>query len=318
MSIHIRPFDHSPHDYHTAVSIENRVWPDYPTSVEEQRENLVAQGSHLFYQRYMVEMHQQVVATGVVVEANEPEFPGKFYLHLNVLPEFRGRGAAVAFYTHALDVVEAHDGEMVQVNAREDQTAALDFLAKRGFLVAMRHPVYQLDLRQFEPAAFAGALTAVRQQGIEICSVAELQRRDADWERRIWELGELEVMQDIPAVHPYAPKSFLSFRASFLHNPNFWPQAAFVALDGRRYVGLSSLWVPLAQKDRLYTGLTGIVRSHRRRGIATALNIHALMFAKQFGARVVETDVSNAVIDPINAQLGFTAQPAWLDLVKSL
>jgi GNAT superfamily N-acetyltransferase len=314
----IRPFNHSKLDYQHALTIENRVWPEYPITVQElHRQDAATEIPH-FYQRYMVELKGQVVGTGVIEEGVDPEYPRKFHVYLNVLPEFRGRGAAVAFFAHAVEVIRSQQGGLMQVNIREDQTAALRFLAKRGFQVVMRYPVHQLDLATFEPARFEEVLTAVRQQGIEIYSVAEMKRRDPDWELRIWELGELEVMQDISAAHTYAPKSFHSFKASFLQSPNFLPEAAFVAANGRQYIGLSTLWIPVAQKNRLYTGLTGVVRGYRRRGIATALNLHALMFAKQFGAQVVETDVSSPQIDAINAALGFTAQPAWLDLQKKL
>jgi GNAT superfamily N-acetyltransferase len=318
LPMRIRPFNHSKLDYHNALTIENRVWPEYPITVQELHQQDAATEIPHFYQRYMVELKGQVVGTGVIEEGVELEYPRKFHVYLNVLPEFRGRGAALAFYKHALHVVQAQQGSIMQVNTREDQTAALTFLAHRGFQVVMRYPVYQLDLATFEPARFADVLTAVRQQGIDIYSVAEMKQRDPDWELRIWELGELEVMQDIPAVHPYAPKSFHSFKASFLQSPNFLPSAAFVAADGAHYIGLSTLWIPVAQKNRLYTGLTGVVRGYRRRGIATALNLHALIFAKQFGAKVVETDVSSPQVDAINAALGFTAQPAWLDLQKKL
>ena len=317
--MHIRPFNHSQADYRRTLEIENGVWPEYPVTIQELWRQTAATEILHFYQRYMIENEAGVVvATGVIEESVEASYPRKFYMHLNVLPQFRGQGAAVAFYNHGLRVIYEQGGGVIQVNTREDQTQALRFLAARGFQVVMRYPVYELDLASFEPDDFEHYVTAVTAQGLEILSVADMRQRDPDWELRLWELSELEIMQDIPAVHPYAPKSFHSFKTSFLQSPNFHPSAAFVALDGAHYVGFSTLWIPEAQRNRLYTGMTGVIRGYRRRGIATALNLYALRFAKVSGAQFIETDVSLPYIDTINRALGFIPKPAWLDLQKWL
>ncbi len=52
-----------------------------------------------------------------------------------------------------------------------------------------------------------------------------------------------------------------------------------MAVDGDEYVGMSNLWDDRAS-DALYTGLTGVKRSHRRRGIATALKVRAIAYAR--------------------------------------
>ena len=95
--------------------------------------------------------------------------------------------------------------------------------------------------------------------------------------------------------------------------------AIVVAIDGEEYVGVSMLEKDLANPTKLQTDLTGVIRSHRRRGIATALKVHALSKAKATEAEFVETDneENNPMFD-LNLQLGFVAQPAWLDFRKVL
>ena len=69
----------------------------------------------------------------------------------------------------------------------------------------------------------------------------------------------------------------------------------------------------------LYTGLTGVLRSHRRRGVATALKVTALSFAKKRSVKFVKTDneENNPMYD-LNMQLGFKPQPAYVDYEKPL
>jgi predicted GNAT superfamily acetyltransferase len=92
-----------------------------------------------------------------------------------------------------------------------------------------------------------------------------------------------------------------------------------VALDGTRYVGMSNLWLTETQ-GRLHTGLTGVRREYRKRGLATALKVKVLGKAKALGYESVLTwnDSTNAGMLGINWRLGFEKRPAWIDFEKVL
>ena len=94
----------------------------------------------------------------------------------------------------------------------------------------------------------------------------------------------------------------------------------FVALDGERYVGMSNLWKSQADPSELYTGLTGVSRSHRRRGIALALKLRAIDYARRNGVRRLKTwnESNNRAMLSINEALGFVKQPAWINYVKQI
>ena len=62
-----------------------------------------------------------------------------------------------------------------------------------------------------------------------------------------------------------------------------------------------------------------MVRSHRRKGLATALKLWGIAFAKRYGAKLLETD--NEESNPmchLNRKLGFEPQPAWIDFEKRM
>jgi len=84
-------------------------------------------------------------------------------------------------------------------------------------------------------------------------------------------------------------------------------------------VGLTQLWRSEASAD-LYTGLTGVSRSHRGRGIATALKVRALGAARANGASRVFTDndTRNVEMIAVNDKLGFKRLPALLSMANSL
>ena len=74
-----------------------------------------------------------------------------------------------------------------------------------------------------------------------------------------------------------------------------------------------------ARPHLLYTGLTGVRRSHRRKGIALALKLRAVDYARRHGIEEVRTwnASTNEGMLGINIRLGFQRQPAWIDFVKT-
>lgn len=66
--------------------------------------------------------------------------------------------------------------------------------------------------------------------------------------------------------------------------------------------------------------MTGVIRDYRKRGIATALKVRALTYAKERGAPAVRTwnEVNNDGMLGINFRLGFVRQPAWIEMGKTL
>jgi GNAT superfamily N-acetyltransferase len=71
------------------------------------------------------------------------------------------------------------------------------------------------------------------------------------------------------------------------------------------------------QTERLVTAITGVVPSHRRRGIATALKVTSLQQAQKLGTHAVKTDnEENNPMYQINRRLGFMLQPAILEFSR--
>lgn len=89
--------------------------------------------------------------------------------------------------------------------------------------------------------------------------------------------------------------------------------AAFVALDGGDVVGYAALY-RTGLTHRLENGLTAVRKSHRRRGLATAMKRAQVAWAAEHGYTEIITDMveGNAGMRAVNARLGYVERPAWI------
>jgi RimJ/RimL family protein N-acetyltransferase len=88
----------------------------------------------------------------------------------------------------------------------------------------------------------------------------------------------------------------------------------FVALDGDEVVGYARLHLVPALPDRLENGLTAVRKSHRRRGLATALKRAQIAWAAEHGYREIITSMvdGNVAMRAVNERLGYDPLPAWI------
>ena len=304
-------------DYEATAAIWTANWPEYPKTAEMYRYSYETRNPMSPSGWLSAEDESGIVATGYFREEADSAATGKFLVYVQVRPDRQGEGIGRALFDGILEHLEVHKPEILQSFTREDHEVGAAFLEKRGFRVSMKEQDSELDLSMFEPAKFAGVMDRVRESGIEILAASELSKRDPDWMRKTWELHG-EIIPDVPDDDVLHNEPFTEFEKSFKH-PDFIPEGYFLALDGDRYVGMSSVWNRRVKKGEVYTRLTGVVRSHRRRGIATALKVRAHEFAKEWGASVIVTDneENNPMYD-LNVQLGFRPTKAWLQFRKEL
>jgi mycothiol synthase len=217
-----------------------------------------------------------------------------------------------------LGEVQALEPLSVDAWSREDMTYRVGFFERRGFVEDMRLWTSALDLTGFDPSRFAHLVPAVEAQGIQIRTLAELETTDPSLHRKLYDMW-LEVRRDVPR-----PPSDQQVEVPFerylerFSRPHHLPSGMFLAVDGDEFVGVSDLWL-CPEAEVLRTGLTAVRRAYRRRGIAFALKVRSLEFAKAQGFTSVQTEneSNNRGMLAINDELGFVKNPAWVHYLKS-
>ncbi|MGB0387429.1 MAG: GNAT family N-acetyltransferase [Ardenticatenaceae bacterium] len=317
MSITIRPFEPTDTEYEQIVAIANAVWPDEFVTVENLRHRDTHRDPNYLFEREVIEKNGQLVAFGTYAQWSWSFHPRKYWVGLAVHPDYEGQGIGSAYYEHVMALLLERDPIAITASTREDKPQAIRFLRKRGFEQTMREPRCELKVDTFDSTKFVGVLEKVRQSGIQIVTIRQLAEIDPNWKRNLYE-AEWEIVQDVPSPDPHVKRSFENFEKGTLGRPKLLPDGWFVALNEGRYVGMSALWRS-ANKEKLDTGLTGVVRTHRRRGIATALKVHGIQFAQQYGAKTIVTEnEENNPMYQLNLILGYRPVPGRLDFEKTL
>jgi GNAT superfamily N-acetyltransferase len=311
------PFKECDADYEALVYFANTE-SDVPRTVEDFRWQDSRRKPDQFSSREFVILDGKRIGTASCSEQTMTEAAGVRFIGLMLLPEYRDIGLETPIFEHLCDVSKASGGLVVTTYVRDDREGRCEALTGMGFERAMRDPMSELDLDGFDAARFAPTLREVERQGIVLRSIADLERESVDWMPSAHELI-YELLQDVPMPDPPRRPSIDEFRERVRH-PSWWfPEGWIVAFDGELWVGSSSLTPVPTQREMAMTGLTGVVRSHRRRGIATALKVTALECARQVGVRTVRTgNEENNPMLQLNLSLAFREVYAILIYRKRL
>lgn len=314
----IRPFDWSDEDYGIITEISNANYPDELETVELMKHRDRARDQNYMLDRIVAEVDGKPVGSSSFGESMWTPIPGKYWLFVQVHPDLQRRGHGSRIYDHVTGILNERQPTIFDSWTREDKADAVAFLETRGYKQVMRGQNSRLDLREFDPSKFEDVVERVGDMGIRIVTAGDLAETDAAWMEKLWELDWV-LSLDVPEVDEQKKRTFEVYRRQTFESPTFIPETFFVALDDGEYVGMSQLEKNLADETKLQTDLTGVVRTHRRRGIATALKVRALTAAKAAGKRWVDTD--NEEKNPmylLNVQLGFKPTPGWLHMRKNL
>jgi GNAT superfamily N-acetyltransferase len=308
-------------DYPEVTRLHNQVYGDFAKYVDELKFIDTHYPDGYRWARWVANDNQHDVVGFAEYHHEMGLFdPRKFHLDIVVDRGACSQGVGTRLYHTLMDALAPFEPTALASWARADMPCLTSFLVSRGFEPNAELYTSTFQLGTFDADHWRPRLDDVLTQGLEVRSLEELGLDDPAVKRRVYELWR-EVRQDLPIPPGETRSEAMSFDAfwEMTCGPGVFPSGYFMALDGADFVGTSQLFLsPLA--GVLRTGLTGVCRDYRRRGIALGLKVRALSFAQTLGYQCVVTD--NAAVNKgmlaINAALGFERNPVWTRYIKTL
>jgi GNAT superfamily N-acetyltransferase len=245
--------------------------------------------------------------------------PGLFWLHVIVTPDLRRRGVGSQLYDELLRFTRMHDGSLLRGEVRDTDPQSLAFAEGLGGRIDRHTFESTLDLASFDEQPFTAALDRARASGIRFVTLADVPSEQADdAAHRLYDL-QRTVARDIPGGSEVTTWPFEVFVERVLRSPIHPPDCLHVAADGDDWVGLASVERNPATNS-MYNGLTGVLPSHRGRGIAIALKLLAIRTAQRYGAVYIRTnnDSQNAPILAVNRTFGYKPEPGYYRMIARL
>ena len=316
--MHIRPFNSTHDEYESVIAIFNRAHPYLNETVAGWKHDDKNRSAEFPYHRDVIEIENQLVAFGDYGQSRWYFHPKKYFWNVVVDTEIDGDDIRAAYFTHIQEQLANQNLLALTTSGREDNVNWVAFLRANGFEETMRDNPSELDLTTFDPTPFEPVVEKVVAGGIDLLNMQHYQQRNPNWQHDLWDL-EWAIIQDMPVPDPPKRQSFEDYVNLILNSPNFDANYWTIALDGDKAVGLNRLWTRIGNPDLIFSGLTGVIPSYRRRGIATALKLPALKTAIKNGYKLTKTEnEENNPMYQINLQLGFQPAPQFIKFEKQL
>jgi GNAT superfamily N-acetyltransferase len=314
--------DFVPSDYERLEEIYNANYPDYAVSAAEQRarDESVDKSKYLLRRFVCTENRtDSVIGFGQVANVLDMYHPRKFMVTIYVDPQCQRMGVGGAIFDKLHEELSNRDAEVAWTMNREDLHLQRKFFERRGFNEKRRDWESRLDLSTFKPEKFEANLSRVIQQGISFTTLTEEIQGGENSLRKLYELVQ-HIAADMPRQADFTPLSYDQWKALLSNSPRLLPEGYVIAMDGSEFVGMSNLLSNEKMPRTLSQDDTGVRREYRGRGIATALKIKVIEFARKNGYESIGTwnDSTNAAMLAVNIKLGFKKQVGWILLEKTL
>lgn len=301
-------------DYPALVDVYNASWHRYPTTLAQLQTQDQAARRHPAsrFQRYVVERQGHIVAFGQYDQPPRFYEPGRFRASIFVHPQYQRQGIGTRLYQRLIEELGELNTFTLWARIREDMPGGVQFASKQNFYEELRVWELRLTVANFDVTPYATLNNMLDAQGIEIKTLKELES-DPERYQKLYDITK-EAGQDLPPTEHWALPSYDDFKRDTLVRT---AEAYFVALKENNYIGLSYL-TEYRQEHYCGIGFTGVRRAYRRQGIALALKLHGIAYARQHAYTSIRTtlDSANRASFAMNERLGFVKQPAWIVFAK--
>lgn len=235
---------------------------------------------------------------------NEPE--SRAFTSVIAHPDSRNQGIGSALLADVVAHARSIGVTELKSRVKDSEPGWLTWANSKGFEIDRHMFRSSIVLSDFDDSSFMNHIAELETAGVVFTTLAKIG--DTQENRRKYYDADIKAAQDVPGEDYF--ESWPEYEAEVFGNEEYRSEGAFLALDGDRMIGVAHVMLD-SEHDRLENTFTGVLREYRGRGIAQALKVHTIKYAKQCGVSEIltENDSENAAMLAVNGKLGYKRWP---------
>lgn len=257
-------------------------------------------------QSFIVEWQQQPI--GLISYGQTPSGDNRTRFFLGtplILPEFHAMERLDYLFKMLLEHVQTHAPDELKMGLWDFQNDHIALAEAHGFIQTQKDNLSEIQLSEFDTNLVKPALERITAEGIELITLPDFMQENPDYKQALLDLVNT-IFKDVPGFETNELK-LAHFEKQFLEKPSILLDVWMLARDGEQLVGTSfgeRFGSPDSQD--CITQLTGVLRSHRRKGITMAMKIAQIKRLQDLGfKRIITGNEENNPMYQINLKLGF-------------
>ncbi|MEC1524157.1 GNAT family N-acetyltransferase [Neobacillus niacini] len=241
--------------------------------------------------------------------------PGELASTFCVHPDYQRQGVGGLILSHLEDWAASHKASVLLSEVKDWIPGSLPFAQKHGFLLDAHIFELRLDVNTLDVSKLSDTVHKLQNSGITFITLADIAGEVS--EQKLYDLY-VETSKDNPGQSGNLP-AFPEWRKDALPENYSKEKWVFIALDGDRFIGVSTLF-STEETGVMYTDYTGVSQHFRGRGIAKALKLLSIQEAISEGAHTMttETEAGNEAMQKLNRGLGYVPGKGHYRICKPL
>ena len=325
--LQIVPSEPTAAHYEALVELFNLIYPDYPMTISDWERSDATREDKYLYKCVLLwhEEQNRYVGYGNYGHTHWAFHSDRYFLKTIIRPDQWGKGYGKFLYNKLYSELEQHNPMSIESESRESLERGIRFLTDRGYKLKTIEYSSRLELAEFDPEPFVELQTKLEGEGFRFCNLIEYQKIEPNFMRKLY-AALCAIDDDIPWHETITHEPFELFEKRHNMRAEKRIDECFIlALHDGEIAGVTMLDRSPTDPAKLYTGMSGVMRPYRRRGLVSALKAISLGWAKEnlvtsdgvVPAVYTENEESNPMYQ-INERMGFVKQPSFLFYTKEL
>lgn len=299
------------------LDIRAALRPDRATNLEYLAQEDASMPQDKFFERYLIIENDQPVAAMSVIQVFWSSEPGLYDVWFGLKGDI-SRQAAKFGLDQCTAIIKEQGAIKSNIWTATEFPNVIAEIESHGYKFDQANPESILHLADLDLTPFQSAIDNLNNSGLRIFSLKQLLEEDPENGFARYHELDIRLTQDVPLPYEFTGEPLDSFVKGFMCEEKSFPFIQIVA-DRDHLVATSMLFQNKVDGRYFGTGLTGVDRAYRRRGIAKAIKAINFNLAKQAGGTQITCDnEENNPMLQLNYDLGFKPYWVWHSYSKLL